>query len=737
MFSDGITCVHTCDKRMYVFNASCVYNCPSDHKLLEGSAPPYTCMEQCRPHQKLYHNHCLEKCPDDMLLSNSSGLSKCPKENSTIYNGTCVSKCPINLVDNSGVCMEHCVDSEYVLNQACVASCPLKYVVKFRSWQPYIKFCVSSCDTNIGPDWYRYECRCLGSLLLYNNTCVTKCPSLYPIVYNGKCLVECPDGFVAYNGKCQSSCPKNSSYVINNNVCAKMCPSSHQYFATLHMWDTYKMTFVSSSCLDKCAEQNFAEISYNMDCIDTCPDKTVIFRVPRCIHNCSSDESIYRRTFNSHYHIYICVKECPDTSFKWKNHCYDQCPSYLPSYQPNRTCVKECPRNTFHVQNTCNKTCNGYIFNRTECVYFCPRNAPFVLGQNCVSKCPVSHVLNQQDGRCVETCLPNVKLNRTCYRTCPDSSPIVLNNTCVKECPKNFNLTAPSPQGFICVNECKPPLVRDGNRCTVTCGQKLVVNNVCENTTKCPDSFRFVENSTRGQICRKKCTEKQFNFNEVWCVNKCPNFAMGQRCLDHCPPSHPYTFHEKYAKEKDSMRCYSNCPTITFGAFCVDSCPESHRAVESTRTCEKTCPASDPIKTDSRCLQPCSITESFSKLEQKCIPMSPGLVAAILVTFVIAVLGIIGVFFMCKTPTIPRNKSNSPDAAAMADESAKPQRRENTNNSVKYECATSTIHFEGDLSQHGRGCDTEKDLTGATMDTTKTETGLDNSGFSDPETSNI
>ncbi|XP_069107383.1 proprotein convertase subtilisin/kexin type 5-like [Argopecten irradians] len=462
-----------------------------------------------------------------------------------------------------------------------------------------------------------------------------------------------------------------------------------------------------------------------MYCVEHCPNSTVIYG-PFCSYECPSDRSkTFIRSFNFYYNISSCVEACPEESYRWGSYCYDQCPDHLVNYPLNNSCLHKCPENYFRLRYnirtnwyshvySCNATCNKKIVNNTECVDNCPSRYPLLLGQHCVSECPASHLLDQVSDRCLDTCIPNVKLNRTCYIKCPDSSPFVLNYTCVKECPKTLNLTAPSPQGFTCELECKHPLVRDGNRCIVTCGQKLVVNNVCENTTKCPNSFRFVENSTRGQMCRKNCTEKEFIFEEVWCVNKCPNFALGQRCLDHCPPSHPYTFNEKYAKEKDSTRCYSNCPSLTFGTLCVDSCPESHRAVESTRTCEKTCPASDPIKTDSMCLQHCSITESFSKSEQKCIKMSPGLVAAIVVTCVIAVLSIIGVFFMCKTPTISRNPSNGPDAAAMTDESEELFRHTGNkgrqNNSVKYECATSTIHFEGDLSQHERGSDADLEL---------------------------
>ncbi|XP_060069394.1 proprotein convertase subtilisin/kexin type 5-like [Ylistrum balloti] len=672
MFSDGISCLDSCDKHMYVFNSTCVNRCPTNHSLLDGTSKPYSCISQCRTSQVLDGDHCAAECSSGKLMFNGTCVTQCPESNPLVVNQTCLSRCPDNLFNDSGVCVDKCSIGYYAYNQSCVRACPETHKYVYRGKcnndcsiysllhfndscisrcppnqyifnntclevcplsHPFSKghYCVTSCND---PIFYWAECKCSGNFLSYNSTCVEKCPTESPFINNQKCVTRCPNSLVSYNYSCQKFCPESAKYIYDG-LCNDTCPSSYPYYATkqrkVNAYYYQRTTTIVSVnyCVDTCTEvsKSPGKYIYNMTCVDRCPNTTVLSGL-NCINKCPFDKpKTYKKEDNGKY-ILICVDDCPGTTFTWDNFCFDQCPITLASYYPNRQCLELCPKdrrfryrfktNGNEVAFKCESTCDKNIFENNTCADVCPSESPFLSGQTCVSECPASQTFRDESGyHCFAACKPPLlQLNHTCYNTCPASNPFVFNNRCVEECPATFNLTAPSPQGRACVQACKPPLLREHNRCILRCTDKFIIENVCEDVSGCPSEYRYIDLSSRGKFCRKVCPDSEFISGEFTCIKKCPKFAVGNQCVDKCPETHPFTFKHSYSR--DTTKCYRACPKLTFDKTCVDYCPSSYMVLESNSTCVKECPLSDPIKTWNSCLKTCSGTKILSS-QNTCI----------------------------------------------------------------------------------------------------------------------
>ncbi|XP_033729865.1 proprotein convertase subtilisin/kexin type 5-like [Pecten maximus] len=421
-------------------------------------------------------------------------------------------------------------------------------------------------------------------------------------------------------------------------MCTEECPLSHPYYATVRRKVTtnysYRTTFVLVTyCLDTCNDNKSpGKYVFNNTCVNRCPNTTVLYE-SKCVVECPSDKpQTYTKEDEGKYLI-VCVEDCPGPTFTKGRYCYDQCPEPLASYSPNRTCLEQCPthrkfRYRFRTNGNnfafkCKTTCGNKFINSNTCVDTCPSDEPLLLGQTCVSECPASHMLvSYQMHQCLETCKPPlVELNHTCYRHCPVSSPFVLDNKCVKECPTTFNLTAPSPQGTVCARECKSPLIRENNKCIRTCpDKKFIINNVCEYVLGCPKPYSYIEHSSQGTTCRKNCENNEFFLEDFQCTKKCPKFAVGRKCVDKCPKTHPYTF-KKYSGE-DITLCRSVCPNWIFKKNCVSYCPTGYVKLNSNKTCVKDCPPSAPIY-NSRCVRPCP-HGTYPNNDNNCVPKTLG-----------------------------------------------------------------------------------------------------------------
>ena len=147
-----------------------------------------------------------------------------------IYNTfECVEGCSSNLFFFYNLCLNNC-DKENMssIGNKCYCLNGFKYYLNKTNLEI---FCVENC-----PSEYPYYIKS-------NNECVSNCPNIYSLIYNNTCLKKCPF-LTHYNNNindcecdyytykednkiyCTNSfnCPDNFPY-LNNNICLKKCPN--------------------------------------------------------------------------------------------------------------------------------------------------------------------------------------------------------------------------------------------------------------------------------------------------------------------------------------------------------------------------------------------------------------------------------------------------------------------------------------------------------------------------------
>ena len=316
--------------------------------------------------------------------------------------------------------------------------------------------------------------------------------------------------------------------------------------------------------------------------------------------------------------INVKVKECPATQ----------------QYIDEQKCIKSCPVQKMMQGKFCVNNCsNNYFLDGNNCVNKCPGSRQFVDDTKCVTHCPVEKLI--QEMQCVHDCSENfIQYGNTCVNKCPKSHQYINQRQCVEKCPVRKYI-----QNFLCVHQCSENNFLDGQLCKKKCPSNLYVHNrkcvkSCPNTTltenhkcvlKCSSQFfqtkqqcllecppgHFISGS------RKECVEhcdgvKYFNSTIAFCLRDCPNDTanVNSTCVTSCPKSHPFFFLQRCLAEcPKQSRFFSKRigPDNTVRYVCGDRCTKyvsspSNKCVDACsldevlfgRTCQMTCPRSDP-----------------------------------------------------------------------------------------------------------------------------------------------
>ena len=140
----------------------------------------YNKFEDCPSNAPLFVKNatiCVQQCPlEALLLDDKKCVASCeaPNKFKIEVNKTCVSTCPTNYYEyNDNECVSECpaIDTPYIDNKKCVASCTSKKILQN-------KFCVDECP----PDYYLYD----------NIYCESKCPEDAHLKDGNKCVSFCP-----------------------------------------------------------------------------------------------------------------------------------------------------------------------------------------------------------------------------------------------------------------------------------------------------------------------------------------------------------------------------------------------------------------------------------------------------------------------------------------------------------------------------------------------------------------
>lgn len=217
----GIYCLNKCPEQWLNEDGYCVQNCSVKRYILEVNK---TCVDSCTLNRYVVKaTNCLNKCPDSWYNDSGICLKNCSEN--FIFNGTCFKKCPLShrllrrTVDSPSkvFCLDKCPNKWLNKNGTCVEKCPGNIVFNNTcinvcpSSHPYIKekYNVKTC-TKV----------CDGDDVVKDGTCIShyKCDDEL-IIYQGKCLTECPGGFIRTIKK---RCERSTFYVIVLLICISL-----------------------------------------------------------------------------------------------------------------------------------------------------------------------------------------------------------------------------------------------------------------------------------------------------------------------------------------------------------------------------------------------------------------------------------------------------------------------------------------------------------------------------------
>jgi len=231
-----------------------------------------TCTSQC-PHGKIAINNICSVCPNNQL----------------IYNGQCVTLCPIGYYKDSWKVCNQCPSNKFFYNNICLDSCPTNTAtiqnsnicVDWKSKGQFLSnnFIVDSCPPGNAYDLLNkcLDCKLQNKVLL-NNQCVISCPenwilseysecytcqSINKINYYGKCVAQCPlDAYVS-SDMCISCQKQNKFLVYGDTACSDACPS-----------DTTLNIDFSVCSKNQCLDVNL--VLDNNLCVTFCPPTKIL-----------------------------------------------------------------------------------------------------------------------------------------------------------------------------------------------------------------------------------------------------------------------------------------------------------------------------------------------------------------------------------------------------------------------------------------------------------------------------
>ncbi len=310
-------------------------------------------------------------CPQNVTVANQS-TNKCDDCSTTCK--TCV---------NSTTTCTSCNDPNVLYNSQCLTQCPPDLVNKSGVCSP----CDSPCAACSLTSTNCTSCLSTSSTPHYlNNTCWGACPSTY------------------YNESTTGNCLLCSTQPIN----CKLCSSA---ITCIACDPTYMLFPVNSSCLNfvPAGYVNISGVAYSCDgecatcsivttnctscktknllgnaCIDTCPSSYVPIGklCVSCASPCYTCSSITTNCTS-------CVAQSP-ALYLSNNLCISSCPNYT---YPNTStlsclpCVDPCL--TCTTKSTCSSCVNGYFYYQQACLTTCPDGYVGIalVCQPCTSPC--------------------------------------------------------------------------------------------------------------------------------------------------------------------------------------------------------------------------------------------------------------------------------------------------------------------------------------------------------------
>ncbi|KAL4470308.1 hypothetical protein ABPG74_011919 [Tetrahymena malaccensis] len=535
----------------------------------------------CSAPQSLYLQKCQNPCPVGYYSDQNQICQLCSTNCKTCKNNssTCTS-CPdttFTLSNDKCVCQNSVYDS---INNTCV-QCTIKQI--FDQKNNKCVDCNQSCLTCQDIDHLNICTSCPVGKILYNQTCIDKCPD-QTYLSNNKCLpcnlncktcdvqdtqcTSCNSPLTVIGTSCQCA---QGNYNPNSNTCIVCLPNQ--------VYDSV----------------NYQCVSCNSSC-QTCQDKDNI-------NKCTSCKAPLVLSNGS------CIGQCPDHQYSDSNQVCQNCDPNCSTCQTqstnclscnltftlqNNKCV--CLKSVYDAQSKTCKACNSnqiYDSSNQICV-------------NCDSNCLTCQGLGSQLSSCTSCSPPLILYNQKCVSSCP---PQMFYDSVSKTC-QQCNPSCLQCQGTsTACTSCNPPLVAQNGTCVCGNGQYMR-NGICYDSCP-PGTFRNNDKMT-CDTCDVSCLNCRssgsgscincaagYQLNALGlCILVCPinQYADLSKCLP-CPPI--------CASCTNPLSCTSCTPPLLFfNSQCIPSCPpgfSNHFGIcIPTGSCDNSC-----IKCDQQgnCIQ--------------------------------------------------------------------------------------------------------------------------------------
>ncbi|XP_004591833.2 proprotein convertase subtilisin/kexin type 5 isoform X2 [Ochotona princeps] len=440
--------------------------------------------------------------------------------------------------------------------------------------------CDSSCKTCAGSASLCTSCR-KGAFLL-NQACVSSCPrGTWPSGRSGSCEA-CAKGCASCSAanSCQEcQAPPEQPFFLHKGRCYSKCPEGFygKDGTCVHCSSTCRTCEGNDTNCQSC-KAGF--VLYKGECQETCPERHVVVegvcrQCPEGCYDCIHEETCKECMFGFFLHNDACYPNCPGGFYEDSRRCvrcHEDCQEcYGPNaddceicagyymYLYDGQCLEECPAGTYYERGTkdcqdCHKSC--LTCSSAGTCTTCPEGLQMNRHGNCVvhKECAANEYWDEETREC-KTC------HTKCYRctgptedqchSCPRES-LLLNTTCVKDCPEGYFADEDSHQCIPCHSSCRTCEGRHSTQCRSCRPGWLQLGKEC--LLECREGYYGDKATGQCERCNKNCRtcrgpqptdclscDKFFYLlrSKGECQRTCPRHYYGEQTTQTCERCHP------------------------------------------------------------------------------------------------------------------------------------------------------------------------------------------------------
>ncbi|CAG9329240.1 unnamed protein product [Blepharisma stoltei] len=598
--TDPNTCT-ACSSSLVLENGSCVDSCQggyilSNNQCLACNTNCFSCSitttncTACYTNMYLYSDStsswCVSSCPENYMPSSGHCIP--------ISASDCAVGCTSTLLGNSA-CDSICntTDCNYD-NGNCLSAGSCSFG-KYQDGTQCVD-CSYPCNNCIGPTTCT-SCKANSTtgvqLLIYDYYCYDKCPSgtvksgITCVDCNSKCsecqgnsntCISCKSGYYLYNNNCISSCPSDTTIVVGDSCvdCSTNCLYCNVTYDSCTACPAGKV-LQGTKCQASCNTGYTTTSTSSNKCIK-CEGCYECYGTTTYCTSCTSDKFLYEHQ---------CLANCPDGSYPNGNTC-ESCPSSCIACSGSTSCSL-CASQYVKYNSLCLSSCPaGYYNNTGTCAIIeppvqCSANCTDAMLNNgvCDSDCQTVDC-NWDNGDCVQSTCGSGKYwdgsaCQACEYPCKECSAAttctaclsnsiaglkqyLYNNDCYSDCPEGT-----LKSGLICVDcnsSCKECAVTT-DTCISCNSSKYLYNGEC--LKECPADYT-VQLGNVCEDCSSNCDTCKGTFD--YCTT-CPTgkVLQGSSCQTKCD-----TGYTTIGSGYECTACVGNCSACSGQTYYCTSC---------------------------------------------------------------------------------------------------------------------------------------------------------------------